>query len=154
MLYPSKVNGARFLQENYMENNIVPMQNPFSMLNPSMTNKQVINPMQTSPNDYNPMAQYNQQGIQLNFNQLNTSSGNVRQGTGVNDSNNKSLNMSNSKDLSTSGISKSRSKNNSKNKNYQVQINDDIVLIERIEGVLNQITNNHNRVCPYSSRSK
>jgi hypothetical protein len=148
MLNPSKVNGVSFSNQNFMEDNIVSMQNTYNLLNSNTSSKQMINPMQASSGEYNPMAQYNpQQGIQLNFTQLNTSSGNAR----VNTSQNQSLNVSNSKDMSTS---KSRSKNNTKNKNYQVQINDDIVLIERIEGVLNQITNNHNRVCPYSSRSK
>jgi hypothetical protein len=147
MLNPSKVNGVNYNNQNFMEDNIVQMQNPYNLLNPTSTNKQVINPMQASPGEYNPMAQYQQQGIQLNFNQLNTSTGNARVNTSQT---NQSLNISNSKDMSTS---KSRSKNNAKNKNYQVQINDDIVLIERIEGVLSQITNNHNRVCPYSSRS-
>lgn len=39
-------------------------------------------------------------------------------------------------------------------KNYQVTINDDIQLIERIESMLNQITINHNKICPFCTKCK
>ena len=58
-------------------------------------------------------------------------------------------------DLNSSRKNASNSKNNLKgNKSYQVALNDDINLIERIEVFLNQITLNHNKVCPFCSKSK
>ena len=45
----------------------------------------------------------------------------------------------------------SRSMN--KDKNHQVSINEDISLVERIELSLNQITLNHNKICPFCSKS-
>jgi len=57
-------------------------------------------------------------------------------------------------DLNSSRKNASSSKNNLKgNKSYQVALNDDINLIERIEGFLNQITLNHNKVCPFCSKT-
>lgn len=44
------------------------------------------------------------------------------------------------------------SRSNVKDKNYQVSINEDISLIERIEISLNQITANHNKICPFCSK--
>jgi hypothetical protein len=57
-------------------------------------------------------------------------------------------------DLNSSRKNASNSKNNLKgNKSYQVALNDDINLIERIEVFLNQITLNHNKVCPFCSKT-
>jgi len=39
-----------------------------------------------------------------------------------------------------------------RNKNYQKVVNEDINLIERIETMLNQVTLNHNKVCPFCSK--
>jgi len=62
-----------------------------------------------------------------------------------------------SRDSSRANINTSKrntsSRTNAKDKNYQVSINDDISLIERIEVWLNQITMNHNKVCPFCSKS-
>lgn len=44
------------------------------------------------------------------------------------------------------------SRSNVKDKNYQLRINEDIHLIERIEISLNQITANHNKICPFCSK--
>ncbi len=58
-------------------------------------------------------------------------------------------------DLNTSNRRNTSSRANPKtSKNYQVTLNDDISLIERIEIVLNQITMNHNKTCPFCSKSK
>lgn len=40
-----------------------------------------------------------------------------------------------------------------KDKSHQVSINEDIILVERIELSLNQITLNHNKICPFCSKS-
>lgn len=45
------------------------------------------------------------------------------------------------------------SRANVKDKNYQVTINEDINLIERIEIFLNLIAPNHNKICPFCSKS-
>ena len=58
------------------------------------------------------------------------------------------LNMSNSRRNTSSRANPKTSKN------YQVTLNDDISLIERIEIMLNQITMNHNRCCPFCSKGK
>ncbi len=67
---------------------------------------------------------------------------------------NKSTNNNTSRsDLNTSRRNNTSSKSNSKsNKNYQVVINEDISLIERIEAFLNQISLNHHKVCPFCSK--
>ena len=58
-------------------------------------------------------------------------------------------------DISTNKRTNMSSKTNSKGaKSYQVAVNEDINLIERIEVVLNQITMNHSKVCPFCSKSK
>ena len=58
------------------------------------------------------------------------------------------LNSSNSK------RNQSSRSNNMRAKNYQVTINEDIKLIERIETVLNAIIANHNKVCPFCNKRK
>jgi len=62
-----------------------------------------------------------------------------------------------SRDSSRANLNSSKrnasSRANVKDKNFQVSINDDISLIERIEVSLNQITMNHNKVCPFCSKS-
>jgi len=100
----------------------------------------------------------------------------------LNQSNDFALGKGNSNDLNTSGLSNPDVKNVSLNnlsrdsglrgdmntsqnrrnlssrasmkskKNYQVTINDDIQLIERIESFLNQITSNHNKICPFCTK--
>jgi len=59
-------------------------------------------------------------------------------------------------DLNTSNSKRNQSSrsNNLRAKNYQVTINDDIKLIERIETVLNAIIANHNKVCPFCNKRK
>ena len=57
-------------------------------------------------------------------------------------------------DLNTSNRRNTSSRTNPKtSKNYQVTLNEDISLIERIEILLNQITMNHNKTCPFCSKS-
>ena len=58
-------------------------------------------------------------------------------------------------DLNTSNSRRNlSSRSNAKaKKNFQVNINEDIKLIERIETVLNQISANHNKVCPFCVKS-
>lgn len=122
----------------------------------------VFNPLIAQPNEYvNPNMSYqpfNQ--LNQNFNQQNHSNNNSKLNDSRNQQNNVSFlsNISNSRDLNTSNsqnmsTNKSKSKSGGKsNKNFQKQINEDIVLIERIESVLNNITSNHNKFCPYSAR--
>ena len=74
------------------------------------------------------------------------------------DSRNMSLNNlsrdSGHMDLNTSNRRNTSSRANAKtSKNYQVTLNEDISLIERIEIMLNQITMNHNKSCPFCSKS-
>lgn len=58
------------------------------------------------------------------------------------------LNTSNSRrNMSSRNIAKTK-------KNYQVTINEDIKLVERIEAMLNQITANHNKICPFCNKCK
>lgn len=58
-------------------------------------------------------------------------------------------------DLNTSNRRNTSSRAGGKtSKNYQVTLNEDISLIERIEIMLNQITMNHNKSCPFCSKSK
>jgi len=73
------------------------------------------------------------------------------------DSRNMSLNNlsrdSGHMDLNTSNRRNTSSRANAKtSKNYQVTLNEDISLIERIEIMLNQITMNHNKSCPFCSK--
>jgi len=58
-------------------------------------------------------------------------------------------------DLNTSSSRRNTSSraNPKTSKNYQVTLNEDISLIERIEIMLNQITINHNKACPFCSKS-
>lgn len=58
-------------------------------------------------------------------------------------------------DANTSGRKNASSRANIRNnKNYQKIVNEDINLIERIEAILNQITLNHNKVCPFCGKCK
>ena len=75
------------------------------------------------------------------------------------DSRNMSLNNlsrdSGHMDLNTSNRRNTSSRAGGKtSKNYQVTLNEDISLIERIEIMLNQITMNHNKSCPFCNKSK
>lgn len=132
---------------------------PFNLMQTN-TNVRSFNPLLSQQPEFNPNMQFSTfSQLNQNFIPLNISGNHSANNSKLNDSRNHPINMSNSRDLNTSNsinnnsTNKSKSKSGGKsNKNYQVQINDDIVLIERIEGVLNNITSNHNKFCPYSSR--
>jgi len=67
--------------------------------------------------------------------------------------NNTSQELSQRVDPNTSGRKNTSSKiAQLRNKNYQKVVNEDINLIERIETILNQVTLNHNKVCPFCSK--
>lgn len=131
---------------------------PGGFVNLNNSGQKPFNMMQNQYADFNNMPTINPMAMNqmtMNMNQINMNQSGSKLGK---DSRNQSMNLSMSRDsrndLSTSAT-KSRSKNNAKsNKSYQNAINEDIVLIERIEGILNNITSNHNKVCPYSARSK
>jgi len=77
-------------------------------------------------------------------------------------------NLSDNKDISLNNLSRDSgyrgglntsnsrrnmsSKSSLRAKNYQVQVNEDIKLIERIETTLNQIIANHNKTCPFCNK--
>lgn len=79
-------------------------------------------------------------------------------------------NLSDNKDISLNNLSRDSgyrgglntsnsrrnmsSKSNLRAKNYQVQVNEDIKLVERIETTLNQIISNHNKTCPFCNKRK
>jgi hypothetical protein len=113
-------------------------------------------PMNHQPN-YNRVAGF--PGPNMTLNQLNSLPMNMR----PNIPNERNTPNANSKDLvrqpSLTNVSGSKngsrvgSKTNLKgNKSYQVTLNEDINLIERIEVALNQITMNHNKICPFCSK--
>jgi len=111
--------------------------------NPNMTmgqfNQMTMNMKGNMPSDRN---MHHMSSKDMKVPSLNNISRDSRNGSRVD------LNNSSRKNTSSS-------KNNLKgNKSYQVALNDDINLIERIEGFLNQITLNHNKVCPFCSKSK
>jgi len=110
--------------------------------NPNMTmgqfNQMAMNMKGNMPND---RSMQNMSSKDIKVPSLNNMSRDSRNGSRV--------------DLNSSRKNASNSKNNLKgNKSYQVALNDDINLIERIEVFLNQITLNHNKVCPFCSKSK
>ncbi len=55
-------------------------------------------------------------------------------------------------DPNTSERKNTSSKAQLRHKNSQKVVNEDINLIERIETILNQVTLNHNKVCPFCSK--
>lgn len=116
--------------------------------------------MAAFPNPNMAMNQY--QNMPMNM-QLNTSFERSLQNSGskgekapsLNNLNNVSRDSRNGSrtDLSTSRRNNMSSKTNGKGgKNFQVAVNDDINLIERIEAALNQISLNHNKICPFCSK--
>ncbi len=91
-------------------------------------------------------------GPKIISNDLNTSS--ISEKFGDNSLNNLSRNSGYRNDLNNSNSRRNQSsRSNLRSKNFQVTINDDIKLIERIESVLNAIIANHNKVCPFCNKS-
>ena len=85
------------------------------------------------------------EGLRNTVGDLNTS--NLSQNMSLN-------NISRDSNTNTSSRKNTSSRANPKtSKNYQVTLNEDISLIERIEIMLNQITMNHNKTCPFCSKS-
>jgi len=134
----------------------------------SMTNKRIggYGMHEVPQTNYNKMAAFpninmntKQYNMNANFNLFNDqslqaiSSKDVKNQSTMNTSRD-SKNTSRA-ELNTSKRNNMSSKANAKgNKNYQVAVNDDINLIERIEIILNQISMNHSKVCPFCSKSK
>ena len=69
--------------------------------------------------------------------------------------NNTSQDTSHRVDSNTSGRRNGSSKANTKSRlSFQKTVNEDISLIEKIDALLNQITLNHNKVCPFCGKCK
>lgn len=132
----SKVGAKNFGGQNFggMNPNAVPGMN---MVQGGTGNIPSFNTLLNQSNDFD--------ALRNTVGDLNTS--NLSQNMSLN-------NISRDSNTNTSNRKNTSSRANAKtSKNYQVTLNEDISLIERIEIMLNQITMNHNKTCPFCSKS-